>query len=199
VGNINGTGNAVANTINGNSGNNTLRGLGGDDNMHGGDGNDLLDGGTNGVAGDHMGGGNGNDVFIVDSVNDFVHEENGVVGGVDRIDSSVTLTLTDVDVENLTLMGTAAISGTGNSLDNVMKIDAAAPLAADTLIGAGGNDTLTGNSAANLLSGSNAPLARIAEDVGYQTDTAFSRAFRREYGTPPAAWRRNRSARPVVH
>jgi len=41
--------------------------------------------------------------------------------------------------------------------------------------------------AANLLSGSNAPLARIAEDVGYQTDTAFSRAFRREYGTPPAA------------
>ena len=34
--------------------------------------------------------------------------------------------------------------------------------------------------AANLLTRSNAPLARIAEDVGYQTDTAFSRAFRRE-------------------
>jgi AraC-like DNA-binding protein len=51
--------------------------------------------------------------------------------------------------------------------------------------------------AANLLSGSNAPLARIAEDVGYQTDTAFSRAFRREYGTPPAAWRRRHSARPA--
>ncbi|HEV7575129.1 MAG TPA: AraC family transcriptional regulator [Caldimonas sp.] len=49
--------------------------------------------------------------------------------------------------------------------------------------------------AANLLSGSNAPLARIAEDVGYQTDTAFSRAFRREYGTPPAAWRRRQTAR----
>ena len=44
--------------------------------------------------------------------------------------------------------------------------------------------------AANLLARSNAPLARIAEDVGYQTDTAFSRAFRREYGAPPAAWRR---------
>ena len=44
--------------------------------------------------------------------------------------------------------------------------------------------------AANLLTRSNAPLARIAEDVGYQTDTAFSRAFRREYGAPPAAWRR---------
>jgi len=48
--------------------------------------------------------------------------------------------------------------------------------------------------AANLLTRSNAPLARIAEDVGYQTDTAFIRAFRREYGTPPAAWRRSRTA-----
>lgn len=45
--------------------------------------------------------------------------------------------------------------------------------------------------AANLLRGSNAPLAAIAEDVGYQTDTAFSRAFRREYGAPPATWRRS--------
>lgn len=44
--------------------------------------------------------------------------------------------------------------------------------------------------AANLLSGSNAALIQIAEDVGYQTDTAFSRAFSREYGIPPAKWRR---------
>ncbi|MDM0104282.1 AraC family transcriptional regulator [Variovorax sp. J22R24] len=49
--------------------------------------------------------------------------------------------------------------------------------------------------AANLLSRSNAPLASIAEDVGYQTDTAFSRAFRREYGAPPAAWRRSQTMR----
>jgi AraC-like DNA-binding protein len=49
--------------------------------------------------------------------------------------------------------------------------------------------------AANLLSCSNAPLARIAEDVGYQTDTAFSRAFRREFGAPPAAWRRTHAER----
>ncbi|RZL65008.1 MAG: AraC family transcriptional regulator [Variovorax sp.] len=49
--------------------------------------------------------------------------------------------------------------------------------------------------AANLLSGSNAPLGRIAEDVGYQTDTAFSRAFRREYGEPPATWRRGQALR----
>jgi len=52
--------------------------------------------------------------------------------------------------------------------------------------------------AANLLCRSNAPLARIAEDVGYQTDTAFSRAFRREFGSPPAAWRRNQSTRDHI-
>jgi AraC-like DNA-binding protein len=48
--------------------------------------------------------------------------------------------------------------------------------------------------AANLLCRSKASLSRIAEDVGYQTDTAFIRAFRREYGVPPATWRRNRAA-----
>jgi AraC-like DNA-binding protein len=37
-------------------------------------------------------------------------------------------------------------------------------------------------------------LTRIAEEVGYQTDTAFSRAFRREFGAPPAAWRRGQAA-----
>ncbi len=47
--------------------------------------------------------------------------------------------------------------------------------------------------AANLLCRSNAPLVRIAEDVGYHTDTAFSRAFRREFGSPPAAWRRTQA------
>ncbi len=49
--------------------------------------------------------------------------------------------------------------------------------------------------ASNLLCRSNAPLASIAQDVGYQTDTAFSRAFRREFGAPPAAWRRSQSKR----
>jgi AraC-like DNA-binding protein len=33
-------------------------------------------------------------------------------------------------------------------------------------------------------------IAQIAFDVGYESEAAFTRAFRREMGTPPAAWRR---------
>lgn len=45
--------------------------------------------------------------------------------------------------------------------------------------------------ASNLLRSGSTPLNQIAETVGYQTDTAFIRAFRREYGVPPGAWRRS--------
>lgn len=53
--------------------------------------------------------------------------------------------------------------------------------------------------AAQLLRSGTAPLTRIAQDIGYQTDTAFSRAFRREYGQPPATWRRGLPARGAAH
>jgi transcriptional regulator GlxA family with amidase domain len=33
-------------------------------------------------------------------------------------------------------------------------------------------------------------IAQIAFDVGYESEAAFSRAFRREFGAPPATWRR---------
>ena len=52
--------------------------------------------------------------------------------------------------------------------------------------------------ASDLLARSKAPLAQIAGEVGYQTDTAFSRAFRREFGAPPAAWRRAQLEREQV-
>jgi AraC-like DNA-binding protein len=44
--------------------------------------------------------------------------------------------------------------------------------------------------ATNRLRRSSLNVARIAEEVGYETDAAFSRAFRREFGVPPATWRR---------
>ena len=64
-----------------------------------------------------MAGGAGNDIYVVDNVADVVTE--AASAGTDRIDSSVTFTL-GANVENLTLTGTAAINGTGNTLNNVL-------------------------------------------------------------------------------
>jgi AraC-like DNA-binding protein len=33
-------------------------------------------------------------------------------------------------------------------------------------------------------------IARVAERCGYESEAAFNRAFKREFGAPPAAWRR---------
>jgi AraC-like DNA-binding protein len=46
--------------------------------------------------------------------------------------------------------------------------------------------------AAGLLSSSAASVAAIAEDVGYESEAAFSRTFKKLVGTPPATWRRQR-------
>jgi len=46
-----------------------------------------------------------------------------------------------------------------------------------------------------LRSGSDA-IARVAERSGYESEAAFNRAFKREFGVPPAAWRRQGSGRP---
>jgi AraC-like DNA-binding protein len=43
---------------------------------------------------------------------------------------------------------------------------------------------------ARLLRESNRNVATIAVDVGYDSEAAFSRAFRRMVGMPPAAWRK---------
>jgi AraC-like DNA-binding protein len=44
--------------------------------------------------------------------------------------------------------------------------------------------------AANLLRSGNRPAASIAADVGYDSEAAFNRAFKREMGAAPAAWRK---------
>lgn len=48
--------------------------------------------------------------------------------------------------------------------------------------------------AANLLSSSQLGLAQIAEQVGYGSEAALSRAFKRETGVPPAWWRKGQRA-----
>lgn len=131
--NINGTGNALDNVITGTSGNNTLTGN---------DGNDTLNG-NGGV--DTLVGGNGNDIYYVDG-SDTVTELTG--GGTDEVRSTITYTLGNF-VENLVLLGSSAINGTGNSLANVITGNSAA----NSLTGNDGNDTLDGGAGNDTLIG----------------------------------------------
>ncbi len=48
--------------------------------------------------------------------------------------------------------------------------------------------------AAQQLRLSDRSLVSVAEDVGYESEAAFNRAFKREFGVPPATWRRNAAA-----
>jgi hypothetical protein len=146
------TGTAGPDRIRGFAGNDTLNGRGGNDTLEGGSGNDWLDGG--GYA-DSMTGGTGNDRYFVNNTGDRVVEAAG--GGNDVVDSSVSFTL-GPNVEDLNLIGTAKINGTGNELDNTLTgNDAANKLIGlagnDTLVGGGGNDTLNGVGGADSMIG----------------------------------------------
>ena len=134
IGNINATGTAIGNYLEGNSGNNVLNGLAG---------------------ADVMSGGAGDDTYTVDNVGDYVDELAN--SGTDLVRSSVGYKLTD-HVDNLTLTGIAAINGTGNGLANILTGNAAINNLAgqdgnDTLNGLGGNDLLVGGSGNDTLVG----------------------------------------------
>jgi Ca2+-binding RTX toxin-like protein len=132
---INGVGNTSDNVLTGNSAANTLTGGAGNDTLNGGAGNDTMVGGV------------GNDTYVVDSTSDIVTELVGE--GTDTIQASVTLTALSANVENLTLTGTTALNGTGNTLNNVLTGNSAN----NTLTGAAGNDTLDGGAGVDTLAG----------------------------------------------
>jgi len=150
--NINGTGNTLDNTITGNTGNNTLNGSTGNDTLNGAAGDDILNGGA---GNDAMSGGANDDTYVVDSASDTVAE--AASEGTDTVQSSVTYTI-DTDVENLTLIGSAAINGIGNASANTLTGNAAnntlnggTGIFADILIGGAGKDTLTGDAGADTF------------------------------------------------
>ncbi|MFN6528235.1 beta strand repeat-containing protein [Nostoc sp. ChiSLP03a] len=146
------TGTVNSDSISGLLGNDTLQGLGDSDTLDGGDGNDSLDGGT---GTDSLIGGKGNDTYIVDSIDDTITE--GLNAGTDLVKSSVSWVL-GVNLENLTLIGTDAINGTGNSLNNILTGNTSANILSgevgnDTLLGDAGNDTLLGGVGNDILDG----------------------------------------------
>ncbi|BAZ14316.1 putative Ig [Calothrix sp. NIES-4071] len=140
---INGTGNALKNSITGNTANNTLSGGDNDDTVKGDAGNDIVDGGT---GNDRLVGGSGSDTYIVDSSWDVVIEAPSE--GKDSVQSSATHTLT-ANVEDLVLTGTNNINGTGNDLDNSITGNSGNNI----LKGLGGNDILLGGAGSDILVG----------------------------------------------
>jgi Ca2+-binding RTX toxin-like protein len=120
---------------------NTITGTAGADTLTGTSGNDLIDGAG---GADTMSGGAGDDTYIVTDPNAKVVEAYN--GGIDTVKSSVTYTLSDY-VENLTLIGSAAVNATGNSQSNIIIGNAAANI----ITGGLGNDILTGGGGADTF------------------------------------------------
>ena len=44
--------------------------------------------------------------------------------------------------------------------------------------------------AAQALRAGNESIGTVAEDSGYESEAAFTRAFKNEFGLPPGTWRR---------
>lgn len=110
---INGAGNALDNSLTGNSAANNLDG---------------------GAGVDTMIGGFGDDTYFVDVPGDVITEVANA--GNDTVLSTTTYSLA-TNVENLTLIGTTAINGSGNTLNNTLAGNAAL----NTLAGGAGDDT----------------------------------------------------------
>lgn len=136
--------------------------------LYGGDGSDTLIGGDEGgildggLGIDTMTGGDGGDTYFVDSGRDVIIETyspyyDNDPNPKDLVNSSVSWTL-GANIENLTLIGSRAINGIGNTLSNKITGNANANLlegrnGADALFGGAGDDVLVGGVGNDALTG----------------------------------------------
>ncbi|WP_374563902.1 calcium-binding protein [Ideonella sp.] len=143
TGDFSATGNTANNRLVGNSGKNTLAGDLGADTLVSGGGQDTLKGGK------------GDDIYQLSDASASVQELSGQ--GLDTVETSVTLSGALAGfVENLTLVGDAAINGTGNTLDNSIAGNAASNvidggLGNDAMRGGAGDDTYILNAAGDTV------------------------------------------------
>lgn len=122
--------------------------------LYGQQGNDVLNG--RGGA-DIMEGGQGDDIYYVDDAGDQVIEYFGAFSGLDLVYATISYTLPTA-VENLRLLGTANLNGTGNTLNNAIYGNSGANIldggdGRDLLVGKAGNDTLLGGAGNDRLIG----------------------------------------------
>ncbi len=123
--------------------------------------NNVLDGS---IGADYMNGREGNDTYFIDNGGDVISDYSGI----DTVNSSISYTLA-ATLENLALLGTGGLSGTGNALNN-------------SLSGNGGNNTLNGLDGVDTVSYANASagvtvnLANSAAQntLGAGTDTLLN-------------------------
>ena len=136
----------VAYTLDGGAGDDTLIGGEGDDILIGGEGDDILHLGPNGGIAK---GGKGNDYYLIESATNNVLEDTE---GANSVGTFYTFALPEHSTGTfvaLTLLGTMAINGTGNDLNNHIHGNSRK----NTLTGLDGNDVLDGHGGGDTLDG----------------------------------------------
>jgi Ca2+-binding RTX toxin-like protein len=168
-------------TLKGGNGADQLEGGDDSDKLEGGEGNDILDGGK---GRDEMAGGQGDDTYWVDNRSDRIIERRNQ--GIDTVQAAIGYTLGN-NLENLTLVGTRSINGTGNGLNNFITGNNADNVlrglgGSDRLGGGEGNDQLDGGEGSDLLFGGAGDDLymvenggdRLSEDINQGIDTVQS-------------------------
>ncbi|MGO4389642.1 beta strand repeat-containing protein [Microvirga sp. 2YAF29] len=168
-------GTSLADTIYGDGGNNVLFGGGGNDILLGRGGSDVLYGGA------------GDDTYHVDSA-DVVSEAGG--SGYDTVITSENYAI-GADIEALRASGSAAISLTGNALNNTITGNTAGNwidggTGADTMIGGAGDDIYVIDNAGDVIidsEGNNIVLLKTAYDLS-KLPSSVSAAIPEGVNTP---------------